>query len=211
MHRRCSEPNFINYKHYGGHGISVCDRWTDFTNFLADMGERPSRKHTIERQDVNGHYESGNCHWATYAEQANNKRSNRFIEWNGRRQTVSQWAKELGLSASTIRGRLNRNVNAEEIFSDRSLKLVEINGQFRTISDWCKDIGISVPTFYKRKKQGWSVEKIVSTPLEQPQAKLKLNGREQTLIQWADELGLRPGTIHQRLRRGCTVEQALAK
>lgn len=75
MLQRCTNPNNIKWKYYGGRGISVCKRWTGsdgFPNFLADMGERPSRM-TLDRVDNDGDYEPGNCRWATYSEQNRNQ------------------------------------------------------------------------------------------------------------------------------------------
>jgi hypothetical protein len=74
MLARCTNPRVSHYENYGGRGIRVCERWRSFANFLADMGERPSINHSIDRRDVDGHYEPGNCRWATQAEQRANRR-----------------------------------------------------------------------------------------------------------------------------------------
>lgn len=71
---RCTNPNSKAYQYYGGRGITISERWNNFENFLADMGEKLSPKHSIERIDVNGNYEPNNCKWATAEEQSINKR-----------------------------------------------------------------------------------------------------------------------------------------
>lgn len=73
MLQRCYYSKNISYKYYGARGITVCERWRVFENFLADMGERPEGT-TIDRDDVNGHYEPGNCRWASPTTQRHNRR-----------------------------------------------------------------------------------------------------------------------------------------
>ena len=90
---------------YKGRGIKVCERWADahgFESFLADMGERPSPKHSIERIDNDGNYEPANCRWATKVEQGRNTRRNHFITINGEKKCVSEWSAKFGIPVQTL-------------------------------------------------------------------------------------------------------------
>lgn len=107
MRRRCQNPASVEYKNYGGRGIKVCKRWQTFEKFLADMGEPPAG-FTIERINNEGDYKPSNCKWASYKEQLNNTRSNRFIEAFGKRKTLTQWSEELKIPMTTLRNRLDR-------------------------------------------------------------------------------------------------------
>lgn len=73
MKQRCSNPKRRDYAYYGAKGISVCERWQLFANFIEDMGLRPSSNHTLDRIDFKGNYEPGNCRWASKADQNRNK------------------------------------------------------------------------------------------------------------------------------------------
>lgn len=107
MKRRCYNENTYDYENYGERGIRVCDRWLkDFETFLKDMGTRPTPDHSLDRINVDGHYEPGNCRWATKREQANNKRTNRFVVAFGRKQTLAQWCQEYGVKPGVLWVRL---------------------------------------------------------------------------------------------------------
>jgi hypothetical protein len=89
MKSRCLNPKNRGYKNYGGRGIQVCERWKGldgFANFLADVGPKPGQRYSIDRIDVNGHYEPGNVRWALPKVQGQNKRSTRWIVHNGERR-----------------------------------------------------------------------------------------------------------------------------
>lgn len=109
MTKRCTNPNEKDWAGYGGRGIRVCERWrASFANFLADMGQRPTEKHTIEREDNDGDYSPDNCRWATRAEQVVNQRSNRILTFKGRSMPVSEWAKVTGINYGTLLTRITR-------------------------------------------------------------------------------------------------------
>ena len=104
MKDRCTNPRNNAYHNYGGRGIVV--EWPSFEAFYADMGPRPSPKHTVERRDNDGPYSGANCYWATRAEQAANTRRNRRIEYHGTSFSIKQLAEHLGLSYSCLSTRI---------------------------------------------------------------------------------------------------------
>src|SRR3954471_10620371 len=108
MRQRCNSPRKPGYKNWGGRGIKICARWEKFADFFADMGPRPSPKHSVDRIDNDGDYEPGNVRWATKTEQARNMRNTRLIEFNGEKLSVAEWAERLNINASTLRVRLHR-------------------------------------------------------------------------------------------------------
>lgn len=104
MLKRCRSQGRPDYARYGGRGITVCERWSRFENFLADMGERPAGK-TLDRIDNHGNYEPGNCRWATASEQCRNTRRNNNLTLNGVTRCATEWAELTGLPVSTIKVR----------------------------------------------------------------------------------------------------------
>ena len=120
MRQRCENPNDDHYERYGAVGISVCERWSVFENFLADMGPRPSSKHSIDRKDGTGNYEPGNCRWATALEQNNNLRTNIRIEHGGVTRTLGEWARIAGLRIETLRKRIKSGWKFDDAISQVS-------------------------------------------------------------------------------------------
>jgi hypothetical protein len=107
MIQRCTNPKTESYPSYGGRGICVCDRWLHFENFYADMGPKPSPKHSIDRHPNNdGNYEPGNCRWALQPDQQRNKRSARWVTVNGRKMNLTDAAREAGIRLGTVWYRL---------------------------------------------------------------------------------------------------------
>ena len=117
MRQRCYNLNHPNYKDYGGRGITVCDRWLDsFENFYADMRDRPSAKHTIERKNNDLGYSPDNCKWATRDEQGRNKRNVVWIEYHGERRRLRDVCEEIGFRFPVANGRRNRGFPEDKLF-----------------------------------------------------------------------------------------------
>lgn len=108
MIQRCFNSKNPSFKNYGGRGITVSFKWRKFEGFLADMGLRPSLKHSIERKNVNGNYSKANCIWATPSQQMRNTRVNRLVTWSGKTQPLAAWAEEWQLRYEMIRSRLRK-------------------------------------------------------------------------------------------------------
>jgi hypothetical protein len=124
MIARCDNPKHAAFPYYGGQGISVCERWYQFENFLADMGEKPNGT-SIDRKRTNGNYELGNCRWATSDEQMTNTSRNTFITSNGRTHTISEWSKLLGIHQSTISWRLSRGATGDQALAPARKRLCD--------------------------------------------------------------------------------------
>lgn len=131
MMTRCywSKPGDHQYALYRGAGIMVEERWHDFTNFLADMGPKPSPKHSLDRfPNAKGNYQPGNVRWATSREQANNWATrNKKYPLNGEFLTLSEWARRLNITRESLRDRINSGWSVE-----RALTIPAIRKRERT-------------------------------------------------------------------------------
>lgn len=117
--RRCCNKDHEAYPRYGGRGITMFPQWvSDFSAFFAHVGPRPSREHSLDRIDNNGNYEPGNVRWATKTTQNRNKRTNRLLTYQGKTQTVAEWAEEIGISRASLKNRLHLGWSAERALSE---------------------------------------------------------------------------------------------
>jgi hypothetical protein len=110
MRARCTDPTDKSFIHYGGRGIAVCQAWEEsFETFLADMGRRPTAKHSIDREKNDGNYEPGNCRWATRLQQTRNRRIAILIEYEGEKVALQDLCDRHGLSYSTVHSRIYKH------------------------------------------------------------------------------------------------------
>ena len=121
MITRATNPNYHSTQNYLGRGITVCERWESFHNFTIDMWEGYNDKLFLERIDNNKGYFPENCKWATRKEQMRNLRTNKFYEFNGKRQILGDWAEELGINRTTLWMRLHKyGMPIEKAFANQT-------------------------------------------------------------------------------------------
>lgn len=116
---RCENPKSDKYKNYGGRGITVCDEWHDFFEFVkwADNFDYNNPSLTLDRIDSNGNYEPLNCRFTYWSIQCSNKTSCRYITYHGITLTLKQWATSLGINQVTLRNRLDKGWPLEKAFN----------------------------------------------------------------------------------------------
>lgn len=171
MWSRCTNSSAKNYRDYGGRGINVCSRWESFEVFLSDMGERPTKEHSIDRVDNNKGYSPENCRWATWVQQANNKRNNLTVEYQGRTVTVKQLARRLGINYYSLRARITRFgwsvEDAATLGIDRGRRRTMLTawGVTKPLQEWSKEYGKEFETVRRRIQKGSTPEKALTDPV----------------------------------------------
>jgi hypothetical protein len=107
MMARCYNPNLSNYKYYGAKGIKVCKKWHNYKNFLADMGQRPSKEHSLDRINSTADYKPSNCKWSTRSEQQKNKTTTRIFTDGKFTGTLAECAEHIKISKALALYRWN--------------------------------------------------------------------------------------------------------
>lgn len=184
MKGRCEKETNPAYYNYGGRGIRVCDDWHNFAVFrewAINNGYDETAQHgecTLDRINNNKNYEPSNCRWITMREQANNKRTNRFVEFQNETKTIAEWSKIIGISENLIMQRLNRGwtSNAALLTPINKLKtkrnitnevLIEYCGKTMNMSDWSRELDIPYYLIRSRIRElGWSAEKAFTTTVK---------------------------------------------
>jgi hypothetical protein len=178
---RCYYPSNSQFRNYGGRGIRVCQRWHSSDAFLADMGERPSPAHSLDRIDNDLGYLCGkpecpdcgpagripNCRWVTQPEQRRNCRTNRRLTLNGVTRCITDWAAEAGISVTALRGRLDRGWPLERAMTEPAAVIdrpLTFQGRTLSLSAWAAELGFTVQALCYRLDHGWSVERTLTTP-----------------------------------------------
>ena len=118
MKERCLNPKSVGYKYYGAKGIGICDRWMDFNNFYLDTNSTYQEGLTIDRKKSSGHYGPDNFKWSTMHEQNRNRSANIWIEFEGERKILADWAAYLNVEAQVISRRLNKGMAMSEVIKE---------------------------------------------------------------------------------------------
>lgn len=223
---RCFNSNCDHYKDYGGRGITMCIGWRiNPYSFLKDMGLRPSPAHSVGRIENDKGYWCGNCEecvsnhrkfncrWETNADQMNNRRSSRFIEFNGVKLTIAQWERRMGLPPHSIHSRLGRGWSEEEAITIPNAdpeKPIEWNGKTQNVSAWAREFGMKPNVLARRIKRKGSMERAMKVTAPSPRNRgFTMDGVTKTLRQWEKDSGIPYQTIYGRMRRGLDLKSSL--
>lgn len=169
MINRVKNKKSKDYIDYGGRGITVCNEWIGdyyiFKNWALENGYRDDL--SIDRIDVNGNYEPLNCKWSTNIEQANNKRNNVILTYNGLSMNLAQWTEYLGINKNVLSKRLKRGWSIEKTLTtpvkSEDVIILTYNDMSKTFNEWSDYLDIKAYTLRRRYYDGWSVKEILTT------------------------------------------------
>lgn len=209
--RRCYNPHNLEYKNYGGRGISVCDEWKyDFKPFcqwaMANGYDKVAKRGecTIDRIDVNGNYCPENCRWVNNDIQANNKRTNIKYTYKGKTLTLAQWCKIYKKEYETIRDRIYCQGMSFEEAIEKPLKLKYIylihDGKAMSITDWAKEKNISKDIISRRLAKGWDISDVLDTPKNFDRLYVTYFGITKTIKEIAKDMRTTPFEVYKVFR-----------
>lgn len=238
--QRCLNPQNPRYESYGLRGIAIYEPWrVDFHRFRADLhaeiGERPSLEHSLDRRDNDGNYEPGNLRWATQKEQSRNTRQNVRLEYAGESLLMCEWAERTGLPFYMIQQRISHGWTTGEAlgFEDRPTLTRDTpahSGPVTTLEDRhgakveeaAARLGMTRQAIYERIEYGWTVEDALTIPKGQRRPRIGrggepiatnepivFNGETLSVAGWAMRLGIPMQTLRNRLQAGWDLEAAL--
>jgi hypothetical protein len=180
---RVRNKNQKTWHHYGGRGIKMCERWlASFDDFVEDVGLRPSKKHSIDRIDGDGHYSCGkcnqcvangwqfNCRWSTQREQTANFSRNIKVEIDGQNRLVSHWfsSPKVAVKQTSYNRRLKRGMSPYEALTTPAPQARQFvfRGESKTLAQWCEVYGVKYITAHARMtRMGMTLEQALTTPV----------------------------------------------
>lgn len=212
---------------YGNRGITVCQRWRcleGLSNFVADMGRRPSKDYSIDRIDNDGHYSCGkcdecrtkgwpaNCRWADRTTQSRNRRCARRFTHNGQTKCLSEWCEDLGLDYSTVLYRLKTGQSFEQAIDSKSQAprvMVDTDDGPRNLKDASREQGLHYKRMSARMKKGMSFDDASTKPAKPSKRMVTAFGETASLKEMCEKHGIDVNTVIYRLKEGWTPEEAL--
>jgi hypothetical protein len=166
MKQRCEEVTNKRYADWGGRGIKIL--WRSYEEFKLDMEPTYKAGLQIDRKDNEGHYCKENCKWSTVKEQALNRRSNIRLTLNGKMQSISVWAEELGIGRATLERRHHVGWTDQETLTtpiNGTVPFVTFNGKTQSLRSLCLELGVDYKRTHSRiKRSGLSLEKALTRP-----------------------------------------------
>lgn len=183
MKYRCYNPKYHRFHNYGGRGITVCDEWRysykKFRQWALDNGYDYHALYgecTLDRINPNGNYEPDNCRWVNIKVQANNRRDNIKVTYNGETHTLPQWADITGINYKLLAQRYSKGWSLDEVFNPKIGKhekiILELNGEIHNLAEWSRIIGINYDSLKYRYYLGWSDRDILTTPINYRHTKI---------------------------------------
>lgn len=175
---RCFYPKNPKYKNYGARGITMCDSWRnsfeEFYNYVSKLPHFGEKGYTLNRIDNDGNYEPNNVEWADDIAQSNNKRNNHLMTYNGKTQTIAQWARELGINKHTLQNRILtckwsvERALTENVGKKRTSQNITFNGKTQSLTQWAKELGMDRKTLHARiQKLNWPIERALTEKVKE--------------------------------------------